>query len=443
MRKLLILGSSLGSVDIVRKAHAMGCHVIVTDYVPVELSQAKREADEYWAVSTADLDELEVRCHREGVNAVYSGVSEFNLDRVLDLCERLGLPCYFDRRAWGYARDKSRFKEQCRAVGVPVTPEITVDEAMAEGICAGVPAQDIPFPVVVKPVDGCGNAGVSFCHDTEDLAEAWELVRRVSSNPRVLVERYIRGEEYHYAYALADGEASLLSSLMSFVQPGYPNNLYSLGTTICTHVEEWVRDVSPAVVRLLKRCGCRDGVAFVQAIRKDGQYYVLEMGYRLGADMTFNKIMGMTGFDAVRWMLELQLGMRHTRDQLPRPQTHAFRECASMYGLFAAEGGTVSRIEGEDAVRELSASRCDGTAVDQINEITWEPLVHPGDEVRQYQLMGKLTFHTQDAKELCDILRHVNQRLKIVDASGHNMFVRFTDYDTVLATYERTLAEGQ
>lgn len=66
MRKLLILGSSLGSLEIVRKARDMGCHVIVTDYVPLGRSAAKREADESWDVSTADLDKLEERCRREG-----------------------------------------------------------------------------------------------------------------------------------------------------------------------------------------------------------------------------------------------------------------------------------------------------------------------------------------------------------------------------------------
>lgn len=360
-------------------------------------------------------------------------MSEFNLDRVLELCERLGLPCYFGREAWGYARDKARFKELCREVGVPITPEVDAD---------AVAPKDLPFPVVVKPVDSCGNAGVSFCYDAEDYVRARELVREVSDNPRVLVEEYVQGVEYHCAYALAEGEASLLTCIRSFVQPGHPSNLYSLGTTICEHTDEWARDVDPVVARLFKRCGCRDGIAFVQAIRRDGRFHVLEMGYRFGADMTLNKAVDMTGFDAVRWMVELQLGMQHTKDQLPRLQTHAFRECANMYALFAAKAGTVSHIEGEDVLRELSASGYDGAAADHTDEISWEPLVYPGDEVSQHQLIGKLTFHAQDASGLCDVLRAVNQKLRIVDTSGRNMYISFTEFDRVLSTYERMLAEG-
>ncbi len=442
MRKLLILGGSLGIFDVIAKARAMGCHVIVADYTDYELSRAKQMADEHWDVSTADLDELERRCRQEGVDAIYSAVSEFNLDRVVVLCERLGLPCYFDQQTWSYARNKAKFKEACREEGVPVIPDVKIDEGVLEYLRTGVPVAqyDIPFPVVVKPVDSSGNIGLSFCYDMDDFARAWDLATKVSSNPHVMVEEYVQGEQLHYLYVLAEGEASLLYSLLSFEQPGYPTSLYSVVSTANTHVEDWVRDVSPRVTRVFRRCGCRDGVAFVQAIYRDGQFHVLEMGHRLSADMSFNKVMGMTGFDALKWMIELQLGVKHTKDQLPLSQTHAFRDCASMYALFAQQEGTVSSIEGEDFIRELSASRCDGTDTDPINEITWETLVRPGDTVRQHQLLGRMVLHTDNAEELCDILRLVNQRLRIVDTSGRNMYIRYTDFDRVLSAYEESLS---
>lgn len=444
MRKLLLLGASLGSFDIIAKARDMGCHVIVADYTAYELSMAKQMADEHWEVSTADLDELERKCRHDGVDAVFSAVSEFNLDCVLSLCERLGLPCYIDERAWRYARNKEEFKALCREVGVPVIKDIEVNEAVVESLRAGASAADfgISFPVVVKPVDSSGNVGLSYCYDTDQFVRAWDLVHKVSSNPHVIVEECVMGEQRHHLYVLAEGEASLLYNLMSFQQTGYPNSMYSVVSTICTHAPEWIRDISPNVVRLFKRCGCHDGVAFVQTIRRGDQYHVLEMGHRLGADMSFNKLMGMTGFDTIQWMLEIQLGMKHTKDQLPPSRSHAFEECSNVYFLFAKEAGTVSRIEGENVIRELSASRCDGTQTDAINEITWELLVRPGSEVRQYQLLAKMTFHTDDARELCDILLLVNQNLRIVDESGHDMYIHYTEYDRLLAAYGESLSEN-
>ena len=50
------------------------------------------------------------------MNAVFAGISEFNLNRVKALTGRLGLPCYIEDAAWKYARDKSAFKSKCREI---------------------------------------------------------------------------------------------------------------------------------------------------------------------------------------------------------------------------------------------------------------------------------------------------------------------------------------
>ena len=104
MNKLLVLGTSLGSIEIVETAGEMGYYTIVTDNLNPDRSPAKKVADEYWMNSTNELDLLEKRCREEKVNAIFAGISEFNLDRVKNLTERLGLPCYIEEAAWKYAR---------------------------------------------------------------------------------------------------------------------------------------------------------------------------------------------------------------------------------------------------------------------------------------------------------------------------------------------------
>ena len=59
MDKLLMLGTSLASVEIVETAKEMGCYTIVTDNLDPEHSNAKKVADEYWMISTNELDLLE------------------------------------------------------------------------------------------------------------------------------------------------------------------------------------------------------------------------------------------------------------------------------------------------------------------------------------------------------------------------------------------------
>lgn len=126
MKKLLILGTSTGSVQIVNYAKSIGIYTIVTDFFSIEQSEAKRYADECWNISTADVNQLEKKCIEENVDGVFAGVSEFNLDKVLELTERLHLPCYINKNAWGYARNKYEFKQVCKKVGAPVFLRISV-----------------------------------------------------------------------------------------------------------------------------------------------------------------------------------------------------------------------------------------------------------------------------------------------------------------------------
>ncbi len=59
MEKLLMLGTSLQSREIVEYAKSQGMYTIVTDYLPPEESRAKLVSDAYWMVNTGDLDTLE------------------------------------------------------------------------------------------------------------------------------------------------------------------------------------------------------------------------------------------------------------------------------------------------------------------------------------------------------------------------------------------------
>ena len=67
-------------------AKRMGVYTIVTDNVPPERSPAKLMADEYWDISTAEVERLAERVRDEGVDGIFTGVHEFNLKRTKELC---------------------------------------------------------------------------------------------------------------------------------------------------------------------------------------------------------------------------------------------------------------------------------------------------------------------------------------------------------------------
>ena len=62
MKKLLMLGTSYGSLEMLRYAKSKGIYTIVTDYQEPAHSVGKLVSDEYWMINTGDLDALEKKC---------------------------------------------------------------------------------------------------------------------------------------------------------------------------------------------------------------------------------------------------------------------------------------------------------------------------------------------------------------------------------------------
>lgn len=96
-KRLLVLGGTSATLDLVKNAKEMGVYTIVADYL--EGGVAKEIADETALVSTTDLDELEALIKERRVDGAFCGPSEFNLRNLIRLCEKTGLPCYTDRKS--------------------------------------------------------------------------------------------------------------------------------------------------------------------------------------------------------------------------------------------------------------------------------------------------------------------------------------------------------
>ena len=415
MKKLLLLGTSLASVEIIQTAKAMGCYTIVTDDLMPEYSAAKMVADEYWMISTDDLDTLELKCREERINAVFAGVSEFNLDMVKELTSRLDLPCYIESKAWKYARDKKIFKEKCRELGIPVVEEYAVSDPPAAEELIG-----IEYPVVVKPVDGTGNKGLSICHNEEELLNGCEKARNNSDSRDILVERYVTGEETWNYYYLAGGEIRYVYSGRVYRQPGYPTFLYSFGTSAVSN-QEYRTQLSEKCIAFLRDIGCRKGVAWFQFIRdENNRYYALEMAQRISADSTGKILENAVGVNALGWMLNVAFGDDHDIDELPASIEPPYRTSCCVYYLFADRSGTICSMQGFEKLPE--------------EEFTISIIAHKGSYIDKYRNMVRIVFNARNGNEMCDKIKLINNSIKILNEKGDNMYIHFTDYDQVIVS---------
>ncbi len=423
MKKLLVLGSDYGTIDIVNEAHKMGIYVIVTDLM--QTSPTKEAADEAWMISTTEIDLLAEKCKEHNIDGVLTGASDFNIERSRELCEKLGFPVYCQSdRAWEVATNKREFKELCKKIGAPVAQDYYLTDELSESDLS-----KIKYPVVVKPVDKSGNRGMSYCSTKEELIKAYKYARSVSENAAIIVERELHGPEFAVNYVMADGNINLYFFSSEHNQPGELENLYSVIVTTGEHLKLYLDEVNDKVIEVFKEAGCKDGVAWVECIYDDdGHFYLLEMGYRFGGEVVNVPYEKVSGFNSMRFMIEYALGIKHTESDLPAKLEKAEKKCAATYLLFAKQDGIISSIEGLDEIIKLP-------------NVTLDMPKRVGGNVRYHATMGNLHINANDIEDLCKTIAQINDKLKITDAEGKDLFIYFDDYDALRKEYYAGLKE--
>lgn len=418
MKKMLMLGTSYLSKEMVLYAKSQGVYTIVTDPQPLEKSVAKQVADEYWMINTCDLDKIENKCRKENISAVLCGISEFNLEMTMALCERLGLPCYCTPSAWKYSRDKAAFKELCKRIGAPVATDYYLSEALNEE-----ELDRVAFPVVVKPVDLSANRGVSYCYNKQELIEAYHYARTLSKSDKIVVEKMLFGKEWYSYYAIANGEIRLVALNGMYAQTGELKNLYSLTTTVSDNVERFINEINPQIIEVLKEVGCKEGIAWVQVmLDEDDRFYIIEMGYRLPGDFPFIQYEKLFNYNSVSWIVDYALGKKHSIEELPEEQKHAFIKCGCSYSLWTKQEGILAEIRG---IEELL----------QVLDIKYYTLSQKGDHFAEHSTVGVIVFCEDNCENMCKTLDIINKKLSVIDEKGEDVLIRYTDFDYLKQIY--------
>lgn len=419
MKKLLMLGTSKGSIEMVQYAKSQGIHTIVTDPRTPEESRAKQFADEYWMIDTSDIDTLEAKCKEEHVNGVCCGISTFCIASVMELCKRLDLPAYCTPEAWNYTINKYDFKALCRANGVPVATDYFVSNP---------PTQEeldaIKLPVMVKAVDQSANRGMTYCYSKDDILPAIAYAHTFSTNPRVVIERMLHGIEYTAYYALVDGEASLVSLFSDLAEPGTPGKCYTINSTACDKLDLYLKEVHPYFLNALKQGGMTQGVCWIELmLDEDGHFYVIEMGYRMTGDMMAIPIRDAIGFDSYKWLVEIAMGQKHTKEDLPVSQQVAPTKCGCAYIMWSTDcNGVIGKIDGlEEAAK--------------IPGICITPDVKVGSKFTNYQYLLTFLITRDSADEICDLVQKLNNTVRVYDTEGNEIVSRFTDFESFKKIY--------
>lgn len=424
-KRLLVLGGTSASFDIVKLAQSMGAFVIVTDEADISQRVSKQIADEACMISTDNMSELINVIREKKVDGVFCGPSEFNLKNVIELCDLAGLPCYATPKLWNICSNKKIFKEYCRKNGVPTAPEYPIEKFMQPDYDI-----DVEYPVIVKPVDGCSSKGISICNNRKEIVKAYEFAIRASKCKKVIIEKYIDngGYIFSFRYILDHGKYYPYLAFDTFIaDPIDKKYLISAFTYFpSNYTNIFLEELDRNIQNMFADMGLKNGTAFIQAIPYNGKIYCHEMGYRLSGGMIYKITEHLMGINDIKMMLRYALGESIIKpEELSRIRLK--RDDTVMAQLMIPlNSGKIGFVDGLKEILELK------NVIDFLQYYKVGDIITPQVLGTLGQHFGRFTLIAEKKEEMVSLVKIIQYKLKIRDIHGKDMYTMKFDINRLL-----------
>lgn len=416
-KKLLLLGSNVGTLDLIRYAKQNGALTIVADNLPKCKSFGKQVADKDVMISTDDFETLKIFIQEEHIDGVFAGISEFNLLSAMKLCEHFNFPFYCTKKQWDCIEDKEMFRNMCEKYQVPCPKTYYSGEQLSQKILAS-----IIYPVIIKPVDASSSKGITICRTQDALVAAVTEAKKHSGKGRFIIEDFFEGDEFTAHYTIANGEVTL-----SCVDNRVPIAIHQGDVTTIplarlypsSFTDEYIKQVNKHVVKLCKSLNIETAVLFVQGLynKQRKQFCIFEAGLRCAGEAPYRLIEKVNGISFMNNFVDYALlgrveGFDSSKDD---PYLNNKICCVAS---FVAKGGKVGKILNfDDAVKAVPS------IVDSECRYHEGDIVPDGNTLRQ--IMLRFVLICNNRKQLVKDIEYINNTVKVLDVDGQNMCYTF------------------
>ena len=296
-----------------------GYEVILANSNPATIMTDTTVADKVY-MEPITLEYLARICRYERPDAIVPGIggqTGLNLavqlarKGVLDECEieLLGT----DVQSIECAEDRELFKELCEKIGEPVVPShitYSIDEAVKA-------AEDIGYPVILRPAFTLGGTGGGFANNEEELRDLMKNALALSPVHQVLVEKSIKGyKEIEYEVIRDANDTAIIVCNMENLDPVGVHTGDSIvvapSQTLTNKEYHMLRDSSLKIIRAL---GVKGGCNVQFALDPHSfRYYVIEVNPRVSRSSALAS--KASGYPIARVSAKIAVGMNLDEIQL-------------------------------------------------------------------------------------------------------------------------------
>ena len=305
-----------------------GLDVVLVNSNPATIMTDTHIADRVYIepLTVEFLEEIISKERPDGLLATLGGQAGLNL--AVQLAEKgilekynvelLGTPL----AAIEKAEDRERFKETMQKLGEPI-PESTIVEDVSSAVAF---ANEIGYPIIVRPAYTMGGTGGGIAENEEELIEIVIKGLKYSMIGQVLIERSVAGwKEIEYE-VMRDGNDNCITvcNMENFDPVGVHTGdsiVVAPSQTLTDHEYQMLRSAS---LRIIRELGIEGGCNAQFALdTESNRYYVIEVNPRVSRSSALAS--KATGYPIAKVSAKIAIG--YTLDEITNAVTQKTKAC--------------------------------------------------------------------------------------------------------------------
>ena len=405
-KRLLVLGATPYSINVIKTAQSMGAFVITVD--PVADHVAKKYANKSFDINTTDIEKLYNLCIKEKIDGVFTGYSDVNLLPCRKLCDKLGLPFYAGEKQILNTIDKLKFKAMCKKYDVGTVPQYCEDDL-----------KNVKYPIIIKPSDSYASKGITVCYNYSETKSALIKAKKYSPTNTVIIEKYMGGlKDVNIDYVMQDGNIILSAVGDRFVNTSQ-KGLSPLTAAVVypsKYVQKYIDTIDLKVKRMFCEEGFSNGTVFIQSFFDGDDFYFFEMGYRVGGGQSSMMIRDICGLDYVENLINFAFTGKMDNTDLRTIANPFFKKKACCL-VPCLKQGTIANISGIDSIRLLPECKNITQFYEEGETVPQSSIGNLGQSFLRIHLVA------DNWETLNRDIEIVNENLKVTSVIGHNMIL--------------------
>ena len=421
IKKLLVLGGSNATLDVVKLAKAMGIYTVAVD--DRQTGSAKEIADESYLLSTTDFTGLKNFIRDHNIDGVFTGPAEFNIRNMIRVCAESKLTCYATPDVWGKCSDKEIFKQYCikNQLDTPELYEVDDNSSDAE-------LEKLNYPLMVKPADGHASIGINLCNGKDEFKTCYQKAKDASKTKKVLVEKFIDngGAIFGARYIVREGEAVPYLLIDTYVVEPGKRMMSAVTFTPSKYSSYYMETMDQKVRGMIKDLGIRNGVAFFQGLPYENKIYIHEMGFRLSGGMIYKLTEPLLGINDMKMMISYAVGNEIcSKEELNGIDVV---DCSGKHGaqlMIHMEPGTVGKIVGLEEVKRMP------NVVDCLQYFKEGQTLEKNYVGTLVQLFARFTLIADTESELINTMKEIQDKVAVWSTEGELLTRSMFDFERI------------